>query len=287
MEQQPSYLCRVFSIPPELIGYPFLGLFHLTPTFFTFAHVSKMAVFVFISMFLLALAAIAVYALVESIRLSLPVSMGLAILSVLLPFTAWASVFGARVFRRLSSSYWKSDGGGFGGLMQHPLVPFVVQVIQGLASVVVATLWSQGFMGSGQTVDCSLQTTWRQLWMAHDGRSIESIQNAFGCCGLNSVRDMAWPSPHGNVGLCRELTHRETSCAVPWRGALRRISGFEFGVALGCAAIQFFYLVRTLLRIYREAAENMSRWNRSNNAGVLEQGPEASLVRRTTGEEGE
>lgn len=164
--------------------------------------------------------------------------MGLAILSVLLPFTAWASVFGARVFRRLSSSYWKSDGGGFGGLMQHPLVPFVVQVIQGLASVVVATLWSQGFMGSGQTVDCSLQTTWRQLWMAHDGRSIESIQNAFGCCGLNSVRDMAWPSPHGNVGLCRELTHRETSCAVPWRGALRRISGFEFGVALGCAAIQ-------------------------------------------------
>lgn len=163
-------------------------------------------------------------------------SLGLAILTVLLPFTAWASVFGPQVFRRLTSSYFKS--GGVGGLLQHPFVLFALQVLQGIASIVIATLWSQGFMGSGQAVDCNLQTTWRGFWMAHDGRSIESIQNAFGCCGFKSVRDMAWPSPHGNVGLCSELTHRGTSCAAPWRGTLRRLSGFEFGVALGCAAIQ-------------------------------------------------
>ncbi|KAK8025557.1 hypothetical protein PG990_003380 [Apiospora arundinis] len=240
-----------------------------------------MMTFVFVSTFLLALAVVAVYALVESSRLSLPVSLGLAILTVLLPFTAWASVFGPQVFRRLTSSCSKSSG--VGGLLQHPFVLFVLQVLQGIASVVIATLWSQGFMGSGQAVDCNLQTTWRGFWMAHDGRSIESIQNAFGCCGFKSVRDMAWPSPHGNVGLCSELTHRGTSCAAPWRGTLRRLSGFEFGVALGCAAIQFFYLARTLFRVFREATKNISRRNGNNNAGVLEQGPEASLVRRTTG----
>ncbi|KAK8087088.1 hypothetical protein PG994_002062 [Apiospora phragmitis] len=213
-------------------------------------------------------------------RLSLPISLGLGILTVLLPFTAWASVFGGRIFRRLSP---KNGGAGIGNLLQHPFVPFVLQVLQGIASVVLATLWSQGLLDSGQAVDCNMQTTWRGLWMAHDGRSIENIQNAFGCCGFNSVRDMAWPSPRGNVELCRELTHRETSCAAPWRGTLRRLSGFEFGVALGCAAIQFFYLARTLLRIFREAAENMSRRSSRHNAAALEQGPDASLVHRTAG----
>ncbi|KAK8039296.1 hypothetical protein PG993_007707 [Apiospora rasikravindrae] len=242
--------------------------------------------FVVVSTFLLALAAIAIYALVEANRLSLPVPLGLAVLIVLLPFTTWASRFGAPMFRRLSS--FKNGGGdggvgGIGNLMQHPLVPFTLQVLQGIASVVLATLWSQGLMGSGQAVDCNMQTTWRGLWMAHDGRSIETIQNAFGCCGFNSVRDMAWPSPRGNVGLCRELTHRETSCAAPWRSTLRRLSGFEFGVALGCALVQFFYLGRTLLRIFQVARETMSRRSSRHNAAALEQGPDASLVPRTTG----
>ncbi|KAK7948153.1 uncharacterized protein PG986_009039 [Apiospora aurea] len=244
-----------------------------------------MMTFVVVSTFLFALAAISIYALVEASRLSLPVSLGLAVLTLLLPFTAWASLFGTPMFRRLSS-FKRGGGGGAGGigdLMRHPLVPFGLQVLQGIASVVMATLWSQGFMGSGQAVDCNMQSTWKRLWMAHDGRSIETIQNAFGCCGFNSVRDMAWPSPGGNVGFCRELTHREMSCAVPWRGTLRRLSGFEFGVALGCVAIQFFYLARTLLRIFQSARETMSRRSSRHNTAALEQGSDASLVPRTTG----
>ncbi|KAK8133853.1 hypothetical protein PG984_005865 [Apiospora sp. TS-2023a] len=241
-----------------------------------------MVVFAAVTTFLLVLVAISIYALVEYRRLSLPVPLGLAVLTLLLPFAAWASAFGPQIVRHLSSK--RGGGGGIGSLMQHPLAYSILQVLQGIASVVLATLWSEAMVGSGQAVDCNMQTTWRRLWMAHDGRSIESIQNAFGCCGFNSVRDMAWPSPGGNVGLCRELTHRETSCADPWRGGMQRLSGYEFGVTLGCLIVQIASVVPTLLRIWREASENMSRRGRSNNAAAaLEQGPEASLVRRAPG----
>ncbi|KAK7921213.1 hypothetical protein PG985_009235 [Apiospora marii] len=140
-----------------------------------------MVTFAVVTVFLLGLVAV-------SIRLSHPIPLGLTIFTLLLPFT----VFGAHMLRRLYS-----NRGGIGNLMQHPLVYAILQVLQGLVSVVLATLWFEGMVGSGPAVDCNLQSTWRGLWMAHDGRSIEGIQNAFGCCGYNSVRDMAWPSPGG------------------------------------------------------------------------------------------
>ena len=86
---------------------------------------------------------------------------------------------------------------------------------------------------------CMLETTWQRLFSAHNADAIRRIQDHLNCCGFNTVRDRAWPFQGHEVSRqCSEIYDRTTACSGPWRAALQRNSGVEFGVVLGIGILQ-------------------------------------------------
>ena len=84
--------------------------------------------------------------------------------------------------------------------------------------VVLATL-SGTHIGPVNSLRCGLDDRWRNLYQNKDGDAVRRIQNAFQCCGLHSVLDMAWPFPGGGIGpdACRVNYGRTRSCFEAWR----------------------------------------------------------------------
>lgn len=78
------------------------------------------------------------------------------------------------------------------------------------------------------------------MWRAHDAEAIRRIQDAFNCCGLNSVKDRAWPFPRGGAPAvdCAAQWGRTTPCVGPWTAALRQSSGADFAVVAGVGLLQ-------------------------------------------------
>lgn len=53
------------------------------------------------------------------------------------------------------------------------------------------------------------------------------IQDAFQCCGLASMKDMAWPFPDANhaAEACMvRYEERSTACMDPWRDEERKVA---------------------------------------------------------------
>lgn len=161
------------------------------------------------------------YVQVTSSTLSLPISTGTTVLTILLPLFAIANLFFTPVLNRLAKS----------SKVQQLLLP-ALHVLQGGLTVVIATLAAQGFV-PGPSLKCELDNSWQLLWHNKDWRAIERIQNAFDCCGLHSVRDRSWP-----VEDCQKTYGRHTSCDAPWSASMRTTSGLQFAVAVLCGIIQ-------------------------------------------------
>ncbi|KAI1479417.1 hypothetical protein F4774DRAFT_381959 [Daldinia eschscholtzii] len=186
---------------------------------------------------LLALAGVAIYVQVTSSNLSLPISTGTTVLTIILPFIAAANfLYLPRLFQAFQRRVTSSPS-----LLRFlPLAPPVLQLI---LTVVLATLAAEG-LSSSQVSDCNLEVNWQRLYTAHDGRAIQRIQDALNCCGLRSVKDRDWPR-----GRCHELhDDRNDFCLVPWRATMQRNSGLEFGVAVAVGLVQFVHLVLFALR---------------------------------------
>ncbi|KAI0004796.1 hypothetical protein F4779DRAFT_599166 [Xylariaceae sp. FL0662B] len=181
-----------------------------------------------------ALVAIAIYVQVSSSTLSLPLSTATTVLTMLLPIIAAANAFFMPVLRKRFLRTRSSA-------LQQLLVP-ALQIIQAILTVVLATLTFEGFI-PGQNLNCNLEGNWQRLWHLHDGRAIERIQDAFNCCGLNSVVDRAWPP-----GQCEYMYRRHGSCAGPWRASMQRSSGLGFAVALAVGILQLAHLALLRLR---------------------------------------
>ncbi|CAJ2511186.1 Uu.00g068110.m01.CDS01 [Anthostomella pinea] len=181
-----------------------------------------------------ALIALAIYVQVTSSSLSLPLSTGTTVITILLPLIAAANVFYTPILDRILPR------GKYPALQQ--LLPPALQIIQAVLTTIVATLAFEGFLPS-QNLNCNLEGNWQQLWHEHDGRGIERIQDSFNCCGLNSVRDRAWPRDH-----CQDFYNRHSSCAAPWRATMQRNAGLEFGVAVAVGLIQLVHLALSRLR---------------------------------------
>ncbi|KAI0911392.1 hypothetical protein F4823DRAFT_636536 [Ustulina deusta] len=190
---------------------------------------------------MVALIAIAIYVQVTSSTLSLPISTGTIVLTILLPLFAVANLFYTPVLNRLVQS----------SILQQLLLP-ALHVLQGGLTIVIATLAAQGFV-PGPTLNCGLEVAWQRLWHTHDGRAIERIQNAFDCCGLHSVRDRPWPpQPQQD---CQAIYHRSTSCGVPWTASMQRTSGLQFAVAVVTGIIQLAHLVYLRQRVGRNSTD--------------------------------
>ncbi|KAH7021091.1 uncharacterized protein B0I36DRAFT_333761 [Microdochium trichocladiopsis] len=196
----------------------------------------------------LGLTAVAIYVQVTASYLSLPIPQPTSILVILLPWIAAAINFCTRLTntttptnKRLSRYHAAAARAPIIRLARAALP--MLQVFQGILTVVLATLLSQTMTQNGPTTGCLAQGTWQGMWSAHDRRGIERIQDAFDCCGLNSVKDRAWPRD----GTCSSLYGRNSACGKPWEAALRRGSALDFGVCLVLGFIQLWQVSRFFL----------------------------------------
>lgn len=136
--------------------------------------------------------------------------------------------------------------------MQHgglhiPSVPAVLQVLQSIITVATAAILIVNNIAGGAATSsspspllrCALETTWKQMYSAHDDAGIRRIQDALDCCGFNSVVDRAWPFPHGaGSATCAQSYGRTTACGVPWMQTAQRRAGMDLAVVLFVALFQ-------------------------------------------------
>jgi hypothetical protein len=134
------------------------------------------------------------------------------------------------------------------------LAPLIIQVLQGLATTILATILFETILPSS-TLDCMLETQWMHMFRAHDSRGIQSIQDAYDCCGLNTVRDRAYPFPPGEADRCAKRYERDVACKGPWRGALQKTSGVDLIFVIVAGLIQ----VSNIRRWHRRVANSRSR----------------------------
>ncbi|RYP29228.1 hypothetical protein DL767_006827 [Monosporascus sp. MG133] len=220
-----------------------------------------------------ALTAIAIYVQVNSSLLSLPVSTGTTVLAILLPLLATANFFYSlipqRVHQRRNGSFASSA---------RELAPQALQLLQFALAVVLLTMSSEGFLpgepGRG-TLTCGLNGAWQRLYSAKDGRAIERIQDAFNCCGFNSVDDRVWPPVNNRKkqkNQCAALYGENTPCVGPWRAAMQRDAGLEFVVAAAAGVLQLVQLVLSRRRAARNGDARGYRQIRHRESADQEEG---------------
>ncbi|KAF7562409.1 hypothetical protein G7046_g1715 [Stylonectria norvegica] len=175
-----------------------------------------------------ALFAIAVVVHFHSASLSLPISPALSILATLLPIIGFLNAYiHPTLLRRSRTSPSRI----------HQLAPLVLQTLQALITTILATLLFEGVVPS-QGLDCTLDNEWMGMFRAHDANGIRRIQDTLDCCGLNSVKDRAYPFPKGAPSTCAETYGRTTACKGPWRGAMQTTMGVDFAVMLAVGLMQ-------------------------------------------------
>lgn len=173
------------------------------------------------------------YEHVNSVKLSLPLSSALTFLTILLPLLAAGNTFLLPYLTRKPSPSSKSTSLA---LLTSPRSIQILQVLQGIATTILATLYFQDVVPS-QVRDCELSTRWQHLFRAKDVLSIKTIQDALECCGFRSVRDMAWPFPPAEV-QCAARFDRGLACQDPWTRALQSSAGVNLGVVLVVGLLQ-------------------------------------------------
>ncbi|OIW27795.1 hypothetical protein CONLIGDRAFT_646024 [Coniochaeta ligniaria NRRL 30616] len=190
------------------------------------------------SLFLLG---VAIYEHTNAAALSLPLSPASTISTILLPILSFFNtVYYATRARTAQSSSTRPS--------QQQLLPPGLQVLQTIITTILGTSFFSNFIPSA-TRECLLSTRWQKLWTTHDATKIRRIQDAFDCCGLNSVRDRAWPFPNkaNPQPGCASQFGRTASCAGPWTRALQTTGGIEFGIV---AAVGVLQLVNIILQRY-------------------------------------
>ncbi|PTB63902.1 hypothetical protein BBK36DRAFT_7141 [Trichoderma citrinoviride] len=187
----------------------------------------------------------------HSAHLSLPINPAITVLTVLLPIL---SLLNSYIYPTLLHSARHSSH------PLHRLSPTILQTLQGLLTAVLATLLFEDVIPSA-TVECLLDNKWLRMFRAHDGESIRLIQDTLNCCGLNSVKDRAYPFPKKNQpwSMCYEMFGRDQSCRKPWRAALRSSAGADFGVVVAVGLLQILSLLMT-----REGTNWWNAWRSIN-----------------------
>jgi hypothetical protein len=166
-------------------------------------------------------------------NLALPVSPTLTILAILLPISAIANTIFLPIYLRTDLASARQT---------RQFVANSVQVVQLLLTTVLATLLLSSAVPSAART-CLLASTWQSLFSSKNAASIRRIQDAFECCGFNSVRDRAWPfaEDRGSGSACAERFGRTATCSVSWTAALQRTAGMDSGVVIAVGVLQVSY----------------------------------------------
>jgi len=149
---------------------------------------------------------------------------------------------------------------------------FALYALQLIFETIVATL-SISYI----TPSCRLEERWSSLYSNKDSGAIKRIQDRFDCCGFKTVKDRAWPFPHGRPqdgfgsDQCIKIYGRESSCLGPWRQSGQINAGLLFGVAmilfLVKAATIIFQLSNIPPTISRNWMDSFGRFPITNSEG--------------------
>ena len=169
-----------------------------------------------LSQYLLALTALAAYALHSTHVYSLPIPDVISALTITLPPLAGVAVETVLSLNEKLAAR---------GQLQTSRVFQVVIAFFLVYESVLATLAGAHISPPG-SLTCALRETWQKMFQAKEGECIRRIQDAFNCCGLMSVQDMAFPLPDGRHGTdaCVVRYERDTACFEPWRQEERRVA---------------------------------------------------------------
>jgi len=107
-----------------------------------------------------------------------------------------------------------------------------------------------------RALTCELGDKWMRLFMAKDARAIRAIQDTFECCGLNSVKDRAFP--FGQPSTCAITYGRSNSCFGEWRKAEQINAGLLFLVAV----IVFVFKLGSIFTLLTSASWTHTRLGR-------------------------
>lgn len=166
------------------------------------------------------------YAYSQIRYLNLPVPQALALFTVVLPLITGVSTQGVRSLIQGST---KNE--------QFQLTIPLIAVIgfQLIYETIVATL-ALTHMIPPNALRCELNDRWAKLYRNRDTKGIRTIQDTFECCGLNSVKDRAFP--FGEPSTCATNYGRSNSCFGEWRKAEQVNAGLLFLVAVVVFALK-------------------------------------------------
>ncbi|TGO52247.1 hypothetical protein BOTNAR_0330g00020 [Botryotinia narcissicola] len=186
---------------------------------------------------LVILTAVAGYAYSQIRTLSLPISQALALFTVVLPLVTGISTQGAVGLIKRANKKEQNQ-------LTLPLIAVIG--FQLVYETIVATL-ALTYMIPPKSLHCGLEDSWHVLFSAKDDRKISAIQDAFNCCGLNSLGHMASPIKNQKgPGSCEALTGRSQSCFGPWRQAEQVNAGLLLLVAVVIFAIKVISIINLL-----------------------------------------
>lgn len=166
--------------------------------------------------YLLILTIIAAYALHSSTIYSLPIPNAISALTIALPPLAGIA---------LETCISLNEKLAARGQLQASRIFQITIAFFLVYESVLATLAGTHISPPG-SLDCGLRERWQSLFRAKDEDNVRRIQDTFECCGLTSVRDMAWPFPSADRGsdACVVRFERDTPCLGPWKAEERKVA---------------------------------------------------------------
>lgn len=167
------------------------------------------------------------YASSRSNNRSVPISDTLAGFATALPIIAGLLLEAGYDFTRVQE---RRQHMGRGEIQRPPLVIVANTIVFIYSTVVITLLGTHAAPPSG--LNCGLHERWQKLFKNKDRDAIQTIQDAFKCCGLTNPRDMAWPFPDRThkADACQIAFGRSNGCFAAWKAEEQQVAGLLIAV---------------------------------------------------------
>jgi hypothetical protein len=157
--------------------------------------------------------------------LGLPIPDALALFTVVLPIITGISMQGLYGLIQRTSKTEPFQ-------LSIPLV--AVLAFQLFYETVVGTL-ALTYIVPPSSLHCGLNDMWQKYYVGRDSHAIRKIQDTFNCCGLNTIKDRAFPFDDQHASQCAQVYERTESCF----GLLRKLEQTQAGLLLLVVVLVF------------------------------------------------